>query len=94
MIPIIIDRFFVDVKALDTINDGSKNSKFSILELITLKSLFVSFFKFIKIYIFFYLILLNKVFETPKIDKTAPGNPAPEPKSIIFPLISLQNLYS
>ena len=44
----IVTKFFVDVKALDTINFGSKNSKFSILELTILKLLLVSFFKIFK----------------------------------------------
>ena len=42
------NKFFVEVKALDTINDGSKNSKFSILELIMSKLLLVSFFNVAK----------------------------------------------
>ena len=50
-----ISKFFVDVKALDTIKDGSKNSKFSILELTMLKLLLVSFLSFVKKLHFFFV---------------------------------------
>mgnify|MGYP003303079382 CR=1 FL=1 len=39
---------------------------------------------------FFLLDSIKKIFETPKIDKTAPGKPAPEPKSTMFPFKFLQ----
>ena len=88
------NKFFVDVRALDTIKDGSKNSKFSILELIMLKLLFVSCFNFDKKLHFFLFVSIKKIFETPKIERTAHGNPAPEPKSSIFPSNFLQKTYN
>ena len=88
------NKFFVDVKALDTINDGSKNSKFSILELIILKLLLVSFFNFVKKLHFFLFDSTKNILETPNIYKTAPGNPAPVPKSIMLPFKFLQKIYS
>ena len=57
-------KFFVDVKALDTIKDGSKKSKFSILELIMLKLLLVSFFNFVKKLHFFLFDSIKKIFNT------------------------------
>ena len=65
-------KFFVDVKALDTIKDGSKKFKFSILELTMLKLLLVSFFNFVKKLHFFLFDSTKKIFEAPNIDKTAP----------------------
>ena len=84
----------MEVNALETINDGYKKSKFSILELIMLKLLFVYFFNTVKKLHFFLLDSTKKIFETPKIDRTAPGKPAPEPKSIMFPFRFLQKRYN
>ena len=44
--------------------------------------------------IFFLLDSIRKIFETPSIDKTAPGKPAPEPKSIMLPFKFLQKTYN
>ena len=88
------NKFFVDVKALDTIKDGSKKSKLSIRELTMLKLLLVSFFNFVKKLHFFLFDSTKNIFEAPNIDKTAPGKPAPVPKSIILPFKFLQKIYN
>ena len=58
-----------------------------------LKSLLVSFFNFVKKLHFFLFDSTKTIFDAPKIDRTAPGNPAPVPKSTILPFKFLQKIY-